>query len=267
MKLWFDMFDRPKNIALSDEAWRAYLHLARLAMESSDFGVINAKDWPSMARTIHMDSRKFRRVIEELSSKYQGKVEISEGLCLELTIVNISEFQSRKPADQPERTRDRKRKQRSVTPLSHPVTPIEKEKEEEGDESRPKSVVGKPDSAPVLEVIEYLNERVGSNFKTTTKASRQRVQARFNEGFTLDDFKRVIDTKAAAWLIDPEMAPYLRPDTLFSTKFEGYLNESIVRASNRPTRAMRAPCPNELCINGMIYDPDRDEATPCPECH
>lgn len=133
--------------------------------------------------------------------------------------------------------------------------------------TKPKSIVGKPDLAPVSEVIDHLNQRVGSNFKNTTKATRQKIQARFNEGFTLDDFKRVIDTKAAAWLGNPEMSPYLRPDTLFSTKFEGYLNESIVRASRKPTRALRAPCPNPDCINGMVYDRDRDEAKPCPACH
>ena len=43
----------------------------------------------------------------------------------------------------------------------------------------------------------------------------------------MDDFKRVIDTKVKQWLNDDNMRKYLRPETLFGTKFEAYLNESI----------------------------------------
>jgi uncharacterized phage protein (TIGR02220 family) len=72
--------------------------------------------------------------------------------------------------------------------------------------------------------VDYLNERVGTSYKPTADKTKRCVEARLGEGFTLDDFKRVIDRKADEWLADPEMARFLRPETLFGPKFEGYLN-------------------------------------------
>lgn len=47
------------------------------------------------------------------------------------------------------------------------------------------------------------------------------------EGYSVDDFKRVIDIKVAQWLNNPDMNAYLRPSTLFAPKnFENYLNEN-----------------------------------------
>ena len=79
---------------------------------------------------------------------------------------------------------------------------------------------------PYAEIIDYLNQKTGKNFKSTSKATQRHIKARFSDGFTLDDFKRVIDTKSTQWLMDNKMSAYLRPDTLFGTKFEGYLNET-----------------------------------------
>lgn len=83
----------------------------------------------------------------------------------------------------------------------------------------------KKDDLPFAEVVDYLNAQTGKKFKPTSKKTRGLIAARFNEGFSLDDFKAVIDTKVAKWGNDPKMADFLRPETLFGTKFEGYLNE------------------------------------------
>jgi uncharacterized phage protein (TIGR02220 family) len=73
-------------------------------------------------------------------------------------------------------------------------------------------------------IVSYLNEKAGTNYKHTTAKTRTAIHARLEEGFTLDDFKTVIDKKCADWLCDEKMEKYLRPETLFGTKFEGYLN-------------------------------------------
>ena len=75
------------------------------------------------------------------------------------------------------------------------------------------------------EVINYLNEKAKTSYKTTTKKTNDLIKARLKEGFTLEDFKTVIKKKCRTWLNDSEMCKYLRPETLFGTKFEGYLNE------------------------------------------
>lgn len=78
----------------------------------------------------------------------------------------------------------------------------------------------------VREVVEYLNQRTGKQFSPSAKATQRNIKARAAEGHELADFKQVIDNKAEQWLGSPEMAKYLRPETLFSAKhFESYLNE------------------------------------------
>ena len=80
-------------------------------------------------------------------------------------------------------------------------------------------------ASEISEVLSYLNSRTGKNFTGKSKAHRQHITARLKEGFTVEDFKKVIDNKVAAWGHSEKMAPYLRPETLFSTKFETYLND------------------------------------------
>lgn len=78
----------------------------------------------------------------------------------------------------------------------------------------------------VKAVVSYLNEKTNRDFKSTTNSTKSSINARIKEGFKLEDFKRVIDIKTQQWLNDKKMAGYLRPQTLFGTKFESYLNEA-----------------------------------------
>ena len=74
------------------------------------------------------------------------------------------------------------------------------------------------------EVIEYLNEKANTQYKPTSRKTQSLIKARVAENFTIDDFKQVIDNKVADWLKNDDMRKYLRPETLFGTKFESYLN-------------------------------------------
>lgn len=77
----------------------------------------------------------------------------------------------------------------------------------------------------INQVVNYLNERTGKDFKATTKQTVSLIKARARDGNSFDDFKKVIDTKTNQWLSNPDMNRYLRPQTLFGTKFESYLQE------------------------------------------
>lgn len=79
----------------------------------------------------------------------------------------------------------------------------------------------------IKEIIDFLNLKTNSNYKHTTEGTIKIIKARFKEGYTLEDFKIVIDKKSKQWLNDEKMNSYLRPLTLFGNKFEGYLNEKI----------------------------------------
>ncbi|MCT3436739.1 winged helix-turn-helix transcriptional regulator [Limosilactobacillus fermentum] len=94
---------------------------------------------------------------------------------------------------------------------------------------------GKPDHAPYQEILDYLNSKAGTSYRASSKATQRFINARLNENYTVDDFKKVIDIKVAAWKNDPKMSQYLRPATLFGTKFESYLNEPM------PTRQLANP--------------------------
>lgn len=72
-------------------------------------------------------------------------------------------------------------------------------------------------------IIDYLNSKTGQGFRSSTKATQQHINARLAEGFTIDDFKRVVDNMWTDWH-GTEWEKYLRPSTLFGSKFENYLN-------------------------------------------
>jgi len=84
---------------------------------------------------------------------------------------------------------------------------------------------------PAAEIVAYLNAATGRDFRHKTKPTQQAINARLNDGYSIDDFKMVIDCKAAQWKDDAEMGKYLRPETLFTpAHFESYLQE----AKHRP---------------------------------
>lgn len=82
-------------------------------------------------------------------------------------------------------------------------------------------------SPPYEEIISYLNQKLGAKYSHTSRDTKKHIKARFRDGFTLDDFKHVIDVKVAEWGNDSKMSSYLRPKTLFGTKFESYLNQKL----------------------------------------
>jgi uncharacterized phage protein (TIGR02220 family) len=82
-----------------------------------------------------------------------------------------------------------------------------------------------------ISIVSYLNQRAGTSYRHSSSKTKTCIHARLSEGFTLDDFKTVIDKKCEEWMGDEKMEKYLRPETLFGTKFESYLNQ---KHNNRP---------------------------------
>lgn len=183
--------------------------------------------------------------------------------------VRIKNWETHQNIDGMERVREqnrlRKQKQREkqktleighVTSRDSHATDIDKDIDIEIDKEKDiNTLSGKPDnpSLPYQEIIQYLNNAAGTKYKHSTKKTQSLIRARFNEGFATDDFKRVIDNKIATWLKDPNMVKYLRPETLFGTKFEGYLNEKVggqYGKINRPNSQGNAGANNRPSIFG-----------------
>ena len=81
----------------------------------------------------------------------------------------------------------------------------------------------KHDTKTITEIVDYLNEKAHTNYRSNSKTTMRHINARLKEGYTLSDFKQVIDNRCATWL-GTDMEQYLRPETLFGSKFENYLN-------------------------------------------
>lgn len=88
--------------------------------------------------------------------------------------------------------------------------------EEEKEEKEVKNIINN--------IVSFLNDTAGTSFKSSSAKTRSLISARLNEGFSQEDFEKVIRTKTEEWK-NTDMEKYLRPVTLFGTKFESYLNQ------------------------------------------
>ena len=107
------------------------------------------------------------------------------------------------------------------------------------------------DKAVYEAIVAHLNEKAHTNYKPTTEATRRLINARLNEGHSVEDFMTVIDHKCAEWLVSG-MAQYLRPQTLFGTKFESYLNAPDYTAicnQNRQQNSQQTPVERDYSTN------------------
>jgi uncharacterized phage protein (TIGR02220 family) len=93
---------------------------------------------------------------------------------------------------------------------------------------------GELEPIPYVKIIDALNTSAGAKYNPKTDATRRFIKARWNEGYRFCDFLKVIEVKCAQWKRDPKMVSFLRPQTLFGTKFEAYLNESTIAVASIP---------------------------------
>lgn len=97
----------------------------------------------------------------------------------------------------------------------------------------------------IAEIVAYLNEVCGTNYRANSKQTKEKIHGRLSEGFTVDDFKAVVDSKAREWK-GTQMEQYLRPDTLFCpSKFESYLNYARKRMSMQRAKRIEVAEPVE----------------------
>lgn len=83
-------------------------------------------------------------------------------------------------------------------------------------------------SKEYIDIVRFLNSLTGQHYRPSSAKTKRLIDARMNEGYKVDDFKTVITKKANEWK-GTKMETYLRPETLFGTKFESYLNQKESR--------------------------------------
>ena len=107
------------------------------------------------------------------------------------------------------------------------------------------------------EIIDYLNSKLGTKYRVNSKLTSSHINARLEEGYSVDDFKRVIDSKILKWGNDIKMSQYLTPDTLFGVKFEKDVNETPTEKTTEVIEHDHNDCP--YCHGtGVILDRDEN---------
>lgn len=226
IKVYRKIQDNPLWLSEKFTRGQAWIDLLLLANHSSSFfykrGVKVEVERGQLARSeVELADRwkwsrtKVKKFIKDLE-KEQQVVQQNNNITQIVTILNYDEYQ--------------KKEQQTVQQKSS-RSAAEKHIQEckEGKECKEKKdIVGqKPrPQIPFNEIVSFLNEKAGKDFKSTTSTTKAHIRARWSEGYRVDDFKTVIESKYDDWKSDPEMQQYLRPQTLFGTKFESYLQSA-----------------------------------------
>ena len=106
----------------------------------------------------------------------------------------------------------------------------------------------------INEIVDYLNSKTGKKYRSSTPDTVSKIKARLNDSYIIEDFKKVIDVKVNNWT-GTEQEQYLQPSTLFSAKFEKYLNEpmSIKPQVNKPIQQSHNIANAALIAKAMAY--------------
>jgi predicted phage replisome organizer/uncharacterized phage protein (TIGR02220 family) len=236
IKVMVDLFDDEKIIMIdqfpgADTLMIVWFKLLCFAGKQNNGGVFTVAGVPHNAETLAAAFRRKPATVQRALDVFEqfGMIEIVDGV---ITITNWEKHQS---IDGMDKIREQKRiaqekwrskKAEDKTPVGTGTTPTPPPDPPKPDE----------DSDTVAAIIAYLNEKAGTNYRTTGAKTKATIRARLAEGFTENSFRTVIDHKCGEWLCDPKMRGFLRPETLFGTKFESYLNAAALRPAQEPKK-------------------------------
>lgn len=112
-------------------------------------------------------------------------------------------------------------------------------------------------TSEIATIIDYLNEKTGSKYRYSTESTNKLIRSKLNNGFTVDDFKCIIDKKVDDWQ-NTEFEKYLRPSTLFGNKFEQYLNQKPVAKKFNPIQTISQKFQDKQNKNEVLRDDNGD---------
>ena len=237
IKIVTDIFDDEKMLLIesmpeADSIIVIWFKLLCMAGKQNNSGVFMLND--RIAYTDEMLATVFRRPLNTVrlalrTFEQYGMIEIVDNV---VTIPNWEKHQSLDKIEQAkaknrQRVAAHRERQKMLAAgnacndySNVTVTPsndadIDKEKDKEIEKESRKELSAS--------IIARLNEKAGTAYRSSSKATQSHINARLADGFTEQDFYEVIDKKCAEWK-GTDMEKYLRPETLFGSKFENYLN-------------------------------------------
>lgn len=212
MRLWFYLL---LSVNWVDKKWHGMIIKKGQIMTSVK----------KLAKATKISYQSIRTSLERLKSTNQVTCETTQGGTL-ITVVKWELYQgdSGVPNEQTNELPNKELTSGQQASNEQLTTTKEVLERKNNTNTNTKDIVGKPDIINSAQsVIGYLNEITGQNYRNS-KTSLKHIIARLNDGYTDADCKKVIDIKSNEWL-GTDMAKFLRPETLFGNKFEGYLNQ------------------------------------------
>jgi predicted phage replisome organizer/uncharacterized phage protein (TIGR02220 family) len=226
IKINTDIFDNKKiklieSMPEADAIFKIWIHLLVLAANSNNNGMIYLSE--KIPYTIEMLSTIFNKPLNIVRLSIETFKQFEMITIMENNFILLNDWNKHQNIEGLDKIREqnRIRQQRYIENQKKALININKDKDIEED-IRTQNV--KTDV--IIKVIEYLNLRCNKNFRTTTKKNIENISARFDEGYKLPDFIKVIDNKLKDnWFINNPK--YYNPITLFRpSHFEIYLNET-----------------------------------------
>lgn len=232
-----DFLTDEKLIECSAESTGVYIRLMCILHKSDTYGCIllkqkdkqnesNIKNFAlKLAKQMPYDISTIERSLEEL---IEEKVLILEEDTLfqkrmkkDGILSDIRAEAGKKGADR-KNAKDFAKAKDEANELANDEANSENEIEDENEDENNIEII--TDNELIKGIIDYLNIKTNSHYKYSTEKTKKLIKARLNDNFTIDDFKIVIDKKTEEWL-GTDFEKFLRPETLFGNKFEGYLNQ------------------------------------------
>lgn len=228
IKINVDIFDNKKikiidSLPESDAIFRIWIHLLILAANTNNNGMIYLSE--KIPYTDEMLATIFNKPINIVRLALETFKKFEMITILDNDYILLNDWNSHQNIEGLEKIREqnRIRQERYREKQKNAIININKDKELEL-ELDIEAINVKNN---VTKIIDYLNASTNKSYRHNTSKTYNLIKARLNENWTFDDFKKVIDIKCSQWLDDPKMCRYLRPETLFGTKFESYLNETL----------------------------------------
>lgn len=216
-KVWFEMLYRARY---SSEPSKELIDGEIVNVGYGEF-IYGRKSW---SERLKVSEQRLRTLIKTLKSDNMIEVISEHRKCTLYKIKNYAKFNHQSNQQESfmyQGISGIDNHQSNQQPTSKQPSPNHQSTTKE--ESKERNKANKED---IYIVVQYLNKKAGKKYSPESRETMKHINARIREGFTIDDFKTVIDNKVRDWLHDPKMRSYLRPTTLFSpSKFEGYLNQ------------------------------------------
>ena len=228
-KLWCSAVHDPSLDNLSIADFGRWAKLGAVIKEQGTAGKIIIKH-PARMMCAVMQVDSFNDLINCINKLPNINVssETLESVSYLIEFRNWAKYQDNLSTERVRKFRDKN------TQMKHPKKRGEEKRREEKRREEKRVI----ENTVEEEIISTLNSVCNANYKCSSKRTIELIRTRLKEGFTVDNFKTVIDKKYAEWGQDSKMATFLRPETLFGNKFESYLNQPIVKHMTKSEQAM-----------------------------